>query len=246
MNNQIRFGFSLKEDGPMGVLRANESQHISNRRKFASLGLGVNPSKIITANLTQECKAVIVSEKNIGKIIPDSDTLITQMPGIGLRVFTQDCVPVFLRDLEKTTIGIIHAGWRGIKAGVIENAASQIEKLGINAQNLKFFMGPSIKQCCYEIDGEVADYFLANHPACTARNNGKTHLSLQKTIEEKLTLFGVLPANISINSDCTFCSKDYFGHKYFSWRRDRQVSATHASIITIFPRSQLQTGLLRI
>lgn len=246
MNNQIRFGFSLKKDGPMGVLRANEPQHISNRRKFASQSLGINPSKMITANPTQGCKAVIVSEKNIGKIIPDSDALITQIPDIGLRIFTQDCVPVFIHDLEETTIGIIHAGWRGIKGGIIENAASQIEKLGINAQNLKFFTGPSISQCCYEIDGEVADYFLANHPKCTAKNNEKIHLSLQKTIEEKLTLFGVLPSNIFTDPNCTFCSKDYFGHKYFSWRRDRQVSATHASIITIFPRSQLQTGLLRI
>lgn len=246
MSNQIRFGISRKDDGPMGVLQTDDEQHISNRRTFASLGLGINPSKMITANLTQGSKAVIVSEKNIGKIIPDSDALITQMPDIGLRIFTQDCVPVFLHDLEKTTISIIHAGWRGIKAEVIENTILQIERLGIDAQNLKFSMGPSIKQCCYEIDGEEADYFLSNHAKCTAKNGGKIHLSLQKTIEEKLTLLGVLPSNIFTNPDCTFCAKDYFGYRYFSWRRDHRIGATHASIITIFPRSQLQAGLLRI
>lgn len=246
MNNQIRFGFSLKEDGPMGVLRTNDPEFIFNRQKFTSDGMGISPSRIVTANLVQGNQAAVVSENDIGKIIPDSDALITQAADIGLRIFTQDCVPVFLHDLEKTTIGIIHAGWRGIKGEIIENAVSQMEKLGINAQNLKFSMGPSIKQCCYEIDGEEADYFLANHPECTARNNGKIHLSLQKTIEEKLTLFGVLPADIFTHPDCTFCSKDYFGYKYFSWRRDRQIGANHASIITIFPRSWLQPGLLRI
>lgn len=233
---EIRFGISLKEDGPMGILRTNEAEYISNRRRFASLGLGISPSKMVTANLVQGNKAVIVSKKNIDKIIPDSDALITQMANIGLRVFTQDCVPIFFYDLEETTIGIIHAGWRGIKTGVIEGTAIQLEKLGISAQNIKFAMGPSVSQCCYEIDGEEADYFLSRHPSCAARNNGKTYLSLQRAINEKLLLLNVFPENIFINPDCTFCAKDYFGYKYFSWRRDHIAGNTHSSIITILAR----------
>ena len=232
---EIRFGTSLKVDGPMGVLRTEETQYISNRRRFASLGLGVDPSKIATANLTQGCKAAIVSEKDCGSVISDTDALITQTPEVRLRIFTQDCVPIFFHDLQKTTIGIIHAGWRGIKTGIIENTISQTKKLGIGAQNIKFSMGPAIKQCCYEIDGEVADYFLSRHPLCTAQNNGKIHLSLQKIISEKLALVGILPENIFTNPDCTFCAKDYLGYKYFSWRRDHIAGNTHSSIITIFP-----------
>src|SRR3989338_906951 len=193
---EIRFGTSLKVDGPMGVLRTEEAQCISNRRKFASIGLGVSNSRIVAANLIQENKAAIVSEKDIGTIIPNSDALITQIPGIGLRIFTQDCVPIFFHDLQKTTIGIIHAGWRGIKTGIIENTISQTEKLGIGAQNIKFSMGPAISQCCYEIYGEEADYFLSRHPLCTARNDGKTYLSLQSAINEKLLLLNVFPENI--------------------------------------------------
>ena len=233
---EIRFGTSLKVDGPMGVLRTEEAQCISNRRKFASIGLGVSNSRIVAANLIQENKAAIVSEKDIGAIIPNSDALITQIPGIGLRIFTQDCVPIFFHDLQKTTIGIIHAGWRGIKTGIIENSISQTEKLGIAAQNLKFVLGPAISQCCYEIDGEEADYFLTHHPASTTRNNGKIHLSLQKTISEKLIPMGILSQNIFTHPDCTFCARDYLGYKYFSWRRDHIAGNTHSSIITIFPR----------
>ena len=239
MDNQIRYGFSRKEDCRMGVLRTDDTQHISNRRRFASLGLGIDPSKIATANLTQGCKAAIVSEKDCGSVISDTDALITQTPEVGLRIFTQDCVPVFFHDLEKTTIGIIHAGWRGIKTGIIENTFALNQRLGISAQNLKISMGPSISQCCYEIDGEEADYFLSRHPSCTARNDGKTYLSLQSAINEKLLLLNVFPENIFINPDCTFCAKDYSGYKYFSWRRDRQIGATHASIITILPRSRI-------
>ena len=236
MSNQIRFGISRKEDGQMGVLRSNDPRHISNRRKFASLGLGIDPSKIVTANLIQGSKAAVVSESDIGGIIPDSDALITQTADIGLRIFTQDCVPIFFHDLENTTIGIIHSGWHGIKTGIIENAILQAEKLGISAQSLKFFTGPAISQCCFEIDGEEADYFLSRHPSSTARNNGKTYLSLQSAINEKLLLLNVYPENIFINPDCTFCAKDYFGYKYFSWRRDHQIGNTHASIITILAR----------
>lgn len=246
MSNQIRFGISRKEDGLMGILRTNDALHISNRRKFASLGLGIDPSKIVTANLIQGSKTAIVSESDIGKIIPDSDALITQAADIGLRIFTQDCVPIFFHDLENTTIGIIHSGWHGIKTGIIENVIFQTEKLGISAQSLKFFTGPAISQCCFEIDGEEANYFLSRHPSCTVLNNGKIHLSLQKTAVEKLMPFGVHPENIFINPDCTFCAKDHSGYKYFSWRRDHQIGANHASIITIFPRSKLQNGLLRI
>ncbi|TAN57448.1 laccase domain-containing protein [Patescibacteria group bacterium] len=239
MNNQIRFGISRKEDGRMGVLRTDDAQHISNRRRFASLGLGVDPSKIATANLTQGCKAAIVSEKDCGSVISDTDALITQTPGVGLRIFTQDCVPIFFHDLEKTIVGIIHAGWRGLKTGIIENTFALNQELGVSAQNLKISTGPAIGQCCFEIDGEEADYFLSRHPSCTARNNGKTYLSLQSVINDKLLLHNVIPDNIFINPDCTFCAKDYSGYKYFSWRRDRQIGATHASIITILPRSRI-------
>ncbi|HLA25536.1 MAG TPA: laccase domain-containing protein, partial [Patescibacteria group bacterium] len=77
---------------------------------------------------------------------------------------------------------------------------------------------------------------LSRHPSSTARYNGKTYLSLQSAINEKLIPLGILSQNIFTHPDCTFCARDYLGYKYFSWRRDHIAGNTHSSIITIFPR----------
>ena len=235
IEEKIRHGTSVREDGPMGVLRTNDDVFIHNQKRFALIGMGIEPAKTVTANLLNENKAVIVSESHSGTIVPDSDGLITQTPNLALRILTQDCVPVFIYDEKKTTIGLIHCGWRGIKTGITENTLEQIRRLKIKMTDLKIVMGPSIKQCCYEVDGEAADFFSTYYRSCIEKKGEKARLSLQKVIKEQLTLSGVLAENIHINSDCTFCAKDVFGnYKYFSWRRDGKTGNTHASVIIIF------------
>lgn len=85
-------------------------------------------------------------------VIPDADALWTDEPDVTLVVLTADCVPVVLADPDRGRIAVVHAGWRGLVAGVI---GATIEQMGGGA-GVRAFVGPSIGPCCYNVGTDVA------------------------------------------------------------------------------------------
>src|SRR5947209_6363630 len=59
--------------------------------------------------------------------IPEADAAVASVPGLVAVVLTADCLPVFLCDEDGTRVGVVHAGWRGAAAGVIENAVAAMK-----------------------------------------------------------------------------------------------------------------------
>src|SRR5688572_30611549 len=92
----------------------------------------------------------------------EGDALVTHDPRLALRVVTADCVPVLLA--SDTAIAAVHAGWRGLAAGVIGAA---VERLGearllgearqLEARFIRAVIGPRIGGCCYEVGDDVAE-----------------------------------------------------------------------------------------
>lgn len=81
----------------------------------------------------------------------DGDGLITDRSGVPLAIATADCVPIIIEGDE--SVAVIHAGWRGVAAGVIEAGRSDMEAIG--DLPLRAAIGPSIGPCCYEVGDEV-------------------------------------------------------------------------------------------
>ena len=86
-----------------------------------------------------------------GDAIAGADALWTLEPGIALAVLTADCVPILLADPDRGLIGVVHAGWRGLAAGVVGRAVEEMAPSSPSA-----FIGPSIGPCCYEVGEDVA------------------------------------------------------------------------------------------
>jgi copper oxidase (laccase) domain-containing protein len=106
----------------------------------------------------------------------------------------------------------IHAGWRGIAAGII---GSTVDALG-DSQAYQAIIGPAIGPCCYEVDGDVADAVEAALPSPRAidrRSRSKPHLDLQLAVVEQLSRHGAKTTEWV--RTCTRCSKDLW-----SYRRD--------------------------
>lgn len=143
----------------------------------------------------------------------DGDGLLTDAADLALVVATADCVPVIIEG-ERTT-AIVHAGWRGMAAGVV--AAGVAEMTAGGDRPRRAAIGPSIGPCCYEVGDEVVE-LLAPHAATTSW--GTPSIDLWSAAEAQLEGLEVWRADV-----CTFTD-----HRFDSYRRDhtkrRQVSVT--------------------
>lgn len=145
----------------------------------------------------------------------EADAAFTRSAGCVLVVLTADCLPVFLCDDAGTVVGIAHAGWRGLAAGVIESAVSA---MGVNPERLLAYIGPGIGADAYEVGPEVREAFMAAGAdaalAFRACPGGKFLADLALLARERLRRIGV--AQVHCGGHCTYAD----GKNFFSFRRD--------------------------
>jgi YfiH family protein len=139
---------------------------------------------------------------------PETDAVITKQPGLILTIQTADCVPVYLIDPVQMAVGLVHAGWRGNKAGIVKKAVRQmIRDFGSSASDIQVFIGPSIGPCCYEVGKDVSSQF-------DSRYLSGTWLDMWQYTEDQIRQIGVYQKKIYRANLCTRCHPDWF----FSYR----------------------------
>lgn len=96
----------------------------------------------------------------------EADGCVTGTAGVVCAVLTADCLPIFLCDRRSTRIGILHAGWRGLAAGIVEEG---LRKLQLPTANVLAWLGPAIGPSAYEVGNEVRQVFVTqNHKIAEA------------------------------------------------------------------------------
>ena len=142
------------------------------------------------------------------------DGMVTQVPGTVISIFTADCVPILLIDIEAGIVGALHAGWRGTLAGIAAEGVSAMVTLGARAERIHAALGPSIGRCCFEVDAELAEHFVSRIPAaeacCLAGRPAKKHLNLRGILRLQLHDAGVGLASIIDVGPCTCCDSARF------------------------------------
>lgn len=165
-------------------------------------------------------KAVLtVGPRADGDPRPEGDGLVTAMTGMVLCIFSADCVPVLLADVERGVIGALHAGWRGILAGIAGAGVRAMVRQGARASKTQALLGPSIGPCCYEVDGELAKRFERRFAGTHAHiqpsdRPGKAYLDLRAIVADQLAVASLERDAIQSIGPCTKCAAD----KYFSRR----------------------------
>lgn len=141
------------------------------------------------------------------------DALWTGQPGLALSVITADCVPLLLAGGGRAAA--VHAGWRGVVAGVVERA---VAALGVAPGELAAWIGPAIGVCCYEVGEEVAERVAAaSQPGVVAPGagrGGRPHLDLAGAVRHQLVHAGVPEPRIVLR--CTRCDPE----RLWSYRRE--------------------------
>lgn len=159
-----------------------------------------------------------------GKAGTRADAVVTAEEGCAIAVLTADCAPVVLACPEGV-IGVAHAGWRGVMAGVVGATIAEMRALG--ATDIDAVIGPCIRPGCYEFGSNDLD-LVASQLGQTVRattTGGRPALDLPSAVMVALTRAGLDPSSITDVGTCTACSP---GH--FSWRARREQQRQAAVI----------------
>ncbi len=175
-------------------------------------------------------KEVHVVTRDDASETPSGDGMVTATRGILLSVASADCVPILMLDARNRIVGAIHAGWRGVLAGIAGEGVLAMGRLGAKAGDIRAALGPSIGQCCFEVDQELADRFArevvgADRHARPGRP-GKSHLDLRAIVTDQLIGAGLARESIVNVGPCTKCAND----RFFS-RRASSISGLQLSFI---------------
>jgi YfiH family protein len=145
-----------------------------------------------------------------------ADAAVTAAAGTALAVLTADCAPVALASPEGV-IGVAHAGWRGVLAGVVEATVEEMRALG--AATVHAVVGPCIHAGCYAFGAAELDAVAARlgDSVRAVTTDGRPALDLPAAVRTALSNAGVRPEHRHEVDVCTACSA---GH--FSWRARKE------------------------
>jgi len=163
---------------------------------------------------------VRLSVREVGEL-GEADGIVSDRPGVPVAVVTADCVPVLLASRSGRCVAAIHAGWRGLAAGVVSAGVRALGQL-TDGEPLQAAIGPHIGCCCYEVDGPVvralrARFGASLEEALFPARSLHWRLALSRLVRCDLLRAGVDPAAISLRwAACTCCAAD----RFHSFRRD--------------------------
>jgi len=171
--------------------------------------------------------------KNTDRIL-QADASFCSTNDLACAVLTADCLPLLVTDINGSAVLAIHAGWKGLVNGIIENSIGYfIQKLKVNASNILVWLGPAISPLAFEVGLEVKDIFIdkalnneiKQTNAAFIQNNRKNCADLYKLAKIRLKRLEILEKNIAGGDFCTF-----FDTRFYSYRR-KKVTGRIASII---------------
>jgi hypothetical protein len=152
--------------------------------------------------------------------VAGADALASSDPGVPLAVLTADCLPVALASPASGVLAVVHAGWRGLAAGIIGVAVRQLGDPG----GVMAAIGPAIGPDHYEVGGDVVERVAAASElgAVTERRDGRVFLDLAGTAEATLRSLGV--GRVVVARVCTACEPGLlFSHRRDEGRTGRQA-----------------------
>lgn len=174
------------------------------------------PTAPVWLNQTHSTDVVTVLEP-VANVL-DADGAFTTAKGVVCSAMTADCLPVILTDTKGTQVAAVHAGWRGLAGGILENAVAKFSNLDSDNQIIAW-LGPAIGKDAFEVGNDVLDAFVRFDPqaklAFKAKSEpGKWLANMSQLATQRLMKVGV--TSVTDSNLCTYADSDAF----YSYRRD--------------------------
>lgn len=193
--------------------------------------LRFDPERLYQVSQVHGARALVAKGDRGAMAKQEADALVAAEPSVAVGVRVADCVPILLADPSSGIVAAVHAGWRGLVAGVIERAVELARDSG-GALSLAA-IGPCIEACCFEVGADVAESIArASTPAVIVRSTGdKAHVDLRRAARHKLEALGFTSRHID---DVTGCTR-HDPERFFSHRRDGASAGRHLAVIACRP-----------
>jgi polyphenol oxidase len=196
----------------LGILTEDEPARVVHNRGVLCDAVGTDPNDATMA--WQRHGATVTRADARGIVMPGTvydhcDGLWSDEPGRAMLLLTADCLPIALARANggRPAIAILHAGWRGLLAGIVGAGVRSLASRGLAAA-----IGPGIGPCCYEVGDEVAGPFREAFGDDVVHEGSR--LDLWTSAERALRAAGV--EHVDRADLCTACHPD----RFFSHRRD--------------------------
>ncbi len=221
-----QFLTSTLADGPMGRTQTLTEEQRERRLMF-SRSQNNETSLPVMLTSAHGSEIAIVTTEDAGAIIEDIDGLMTGDARLPLVVTHQDCVPVFVTD-DHNVVAMLHAGWRGVVAGILPNAVVlAAEEFGVAANRLRVHLGPGIRPCHFAVGQDVAEQFSS---LVVTEHDGVFTVDLHAALRLQAENAGIPSSAITVDERCTFCTQNENRHVFPSWRRDGAADANMISV----------------
>lgn len=194
-----------------GQYGKDDPLNVTENRSRAMRAIGGIPNQLV--GLKQVHGARVILNPVPGDAMIEADAMVTDQPAIGLGIITADCAPVLFGSHDGKIVGAAHAGWRGAVAGILEQTAELMRRIG--AEGIIAAIGPCIHKESYEVGADMRQAVLAR-AAEDARffSNGRPghwHFDLPGYCAARLAAIGI--QTMILPHDTLADETDYFSHR---------------------------------
>jgi polyphenol oxidase len=212
----------------LGILTDDDPALVARNRGLLAEALGRDPARVAMGWQVHGAEVQVHHEPpgpgrqgfgSPGDDLARVDAQVTDSAEVTPLVLVADCVPVALAAPE--AVAMVHCGWRGVAAGVVERAVTAVRRLA-GDDELAAAIGPAIGPCCYEVGPEVSDVFTRNGHADALEGR---MLDLPHVVCRELEALGV--QDVALAGVCVSCHPELF----FSHRRDGGLTGRQAGLV---------------
>ena len=246
----INHGYTTKEGGVsegefsslnLGLLTNDKWDNVVKNYHIAAEKIGFDAEKVVLTQQVHSDNIKVVTDCDAGKglfvksDILETDGLITSCKNLPIGVFTADCTPVLLCDKEKQVVAAVHSGWRGTLMEISKKAVLKMtDEFGSSPENIVVGLGPSIKQCHFEVKEDVYSLFCKSFgedfiKTVTLKKGDSFYIDTDRINKKSLLSVGIKEENISVCPSCTYCEND----KFFSHRQSKGKTGRQCAFIVI-------------
>jgi YfiH family protein len=199
--------FQAEGVGDYGLSGGSDAWALSERFERLARGLGFRSVAVGRQVHGAEVLNVETAPETGTWVAGPGDGLVRPPPGCLVVVTVADCVPVYLVEIETGSVALLHAGWRGVAAGILRRGVESLTA-GSPGQlaSLRLHLGPAICGECYEVGAEVGTVF-------GLEADGPSHVDLRQVLLSQAAELGIPPDCVTASRRCTRCDAETF-HSY--------------------------------
>jgi YfiH family protein len=187
----------------------DDPRTVRHNRSSLAAALHVSPERLLFLNQVHGVGVVDAEAPWRTDDVPEADAVVTAAEDLALAVLVADCVPVLLHDSAAGLVAAIHAGRRGLVAGIVPTAVDRMRARG--ASMIAAVVGPSVCGRCYEVPADLAAAAAEVVPSSLTRSwTGTAAIDVSAGVIEQLHRAGVPTLSVP---GCTREDDDLYSHR---------------------------------